>query len=67
VLQLISRRPDQHVAHKESVIGASAHHAYTYPVAFVPAGVAIDDVDTVPGVEVINGTFTIDTPYLNKY
>jgi hypothetical protein len=64
VFQLLSRWSDQHVTHEESVIGASAHHADAYPVALVPAGKSIDDVDAVPGVEVVNGTFTVDSPDL---
>jgi hypothetical protein len=66
VLQLFSRWPDQHVAHEEGMIGASAHHTDAYPVALVPAGVSVDDIDAVPGVEVVNGTFAVDPPDLDK-
>jgi hypothetical protein len=48
------------------MIGASAHHADAYPVALVPAGVSVDDIDAVPGVEVVNGTFAVDPPDLDK-
>jgi len=46
------------------VVGASANHSYAYPVADVPAGEAIDDIDAVPGVEVVDGTFAVDAPDL---
>jgi hypothetical protein len=65
VFKLFPRGSDQHVAHEESMVGASAHHADAYPVALVPASVSINDIDAVSGVEVINGTFTVDAPDLN--
>jgi hypothetical protein len=66
VLQLLSRWSNQHVAHEESVIGAGAHHSDAYPVALIPSGKSIDDIDAVPGVEVVNGTLTVDTPDLEN-
>jgi hypothetical protein len=46
------------------MVGASAHDTNAYPVALVPAGESIDDIDAIPGVEVINGTLTVDAPDL---
>jgi hypothetical protein len=46
------------------MVRASADHSYAYPVALIPAGESIDDVDAVPGVEVVDGTFTVDAPDL---
>lgn len=46
------------------MVGARADNADANAVAFIPAGEAIDDVDAFPGVEVVNGTLTVDTPDL---
>jgi hypothetical protein len=46
------------------MVGASADDTNAYPVALVPAGESIDDIDAIPGVEVINGTLTVDAPDL---
>ena len=46
------------------MVGTSADDAHADPVALVPSCEAIDDVDAVPGVEVINGTFAVDAPDL---
>jgi hypothetical protein len=48
------------------MIGTSAYHADAYPVALVPASISVNNIDTVPGVQVINGTFTVDTPDLER-
>lgn len=46
------------------MVRASAHNANAYPVALIPTGKSIDNVDTVPGVEIIDSTLTVDTPDL---
>jgi hypothetical protein len=46
------------------MVGAGADDAHLDAVLLVPAGVAIDDVDAVPGVEVVDGTLTVDFPDL---
>lgn len=66
VLELLPRGADQHVAHEEGVVGAGADNADAYPVALVPAGESIDDVDAVPGVEVVDGTLAVDAPDLGR-
>ena len=47
------------------MVSPSADNANAYPVAFVPASKSVDDVDTVPCVQVINSTFTVDAPDLS--
>lgn len=47
------------------MVGTSADDSYAYPVALIPAGKAIDDVDAVPGVKVVDSTLTVDTPDLD--
>ena len=64
VLELLLGGTDKHVAHEESMVGTSADDADAYPVALVPAGESIDDVDAVAGVEVVDSTLTVDTPDL---
>lgn len=64
VLKLFPRRADQHVAHEESMVGTSADDADAYPVALIPAGETVDNVDAVAGVEVVDGTLTVDAPDL---
>lgn len=51
---------NEHVSHEESVIGSCAHNAHFDAVSWVPAGVAVKNVQTVAGVEVVNGTFPIN-------
>ena len=65
MLELIPCWADQHVAHEEGVVGTGADDADAYPVALVPAGEAIDDVDALPGVEEIDSTLTVDAPDLD--
>jgi hypothetical protein len=46
------------------MVGARADNADTDPVLFVPASIAVDDVDAVAGVEVVDGTLSVDFPDL---
>ena len=46
------------------MVGAGADHAHVDPVALVPAGVPIDDVDAVASVEVVDRAFAVDAPDL---
>jgi hypothetical protein len=64
VLELLAARPDEHVAHEESMVGASADNADVDAVALVPAGETIDNVDAVAGVEVVDSALAVDTPNL---
>jgi hypothetical protein len=64
VLELLTRRADEHVPHEQGMVGAGADDTDANTVLFVPAGVTIDDVDAVAGVEVINGTLAVDLPDL---
>lgn len=64
VLQLLSRGADQHVAHEESVVRAGADNADAYSVALIPSCEAVDDIDALAGVEVVDGTLAVDAPDL---
>ena len=46
------------------MIGTGANDADIDSIALIPPGKAIDDIDSRPGVEVIDSTFSIDFPYL---
>jgi hypothetical protein len=48
------------------VVSASANHADSDPVALVPSGVTINDVDSVPGVQVVDSTLAVDSPDLKR-
>ena len=63
-LKLLGRGADKHVAHEQSVVGARADNTDADTVALIPAGVTIDDIDAVAGVEVVDSTLTVDTPDL---
>ena len=64
MFQLFSRGSDQHVAHEEGVVGAGADDAHANAVLLIPAGIAIDDVDAIPGVEVVDSALAVDFPDL---
>ena len=64
MLQLFARWTDEHVPHEEGMIGAGADDAHLDAVLLVPAREAIDNVDTIPSVEVVNGALAIDAPNL---
>ena len=46
------------------MVGTGADNAYTDAVAFVPSRKTIDDIDAIAGIEVVNGTLTVDAPDL---
>lgn len=64
VLEIFPIRADKHVAHKQSVVGAGADHAHLDAVFLVPSCEPIDDVDAISRVQVVNGTFPVDSPDL---
>ena len=46
------------------MVGPGADNAHADAVALVPASKAIDDVDAVAGVEVVDSALAVDTPDL---
>jgi hypothetical protein len=46
------------------MVGTGADNADADAVLLIPAGVAIDNVDAVAGVEIVDGTLTVDLPDL---
>lgn len=64
VLELLTGRADEHVAHEESMVGAGADDSDADSVLLVPSGVTVNDVDSRPCVEVVNSTLAVDLPHL---
>lgn len=50
MVELLTVRADQHVAHEEGVVGTSADNANADTVALVPASVTVNDIDAVTSV-----------------
>lgn len=64
VLELLGCRADQHVTHEQGMVGTGADDTDIDTIALVPAGKTVNDVDTIPGVEIVDGTLTVDSPDL---
>lgn len=64
MLKLFPLRADEHVAHEQSMVSAGADDTDVDAVTFIPSCVSIDNVDAISGVEVINGTLSVDSPDL---
>lgn len=63
-MQLFPRWPDEHVAHEEGMIRSSADNSYTDPVPLIPASVAIDDIDSIAGIQIVDSSLSVDPPHL---
>jgi hypothetical protein len=46
------------------VVGARADDAHLDAVLLIPASIAVNNVDAVPGVEVVDSTLAVDLPDL---
>ena len=46
------------------MVGTGADDTDIDTVALIPAGKTVNDVDTIPGVEVVDSTLTVDSPDL---
>lgn len=57
---------NEHSPHEEGVVGTSAHNADIESIALVPPGKAVNDIDAISGVEVVDGAFSIDAPDLRQ-
>ena len=65
-LELLGRWADEHVPHEQCMIGSGAHDTDIDAVPLVPSSEAVNDVDSVPCVQVIDGTLSIDSPNLER-
>ncbi len=46
------------------MIRSSTNNSHTDPVPLIPASIAINDIYSVAGVQVVNGAFSVDSPDL---
>ena len=46
------------------MIRSSTYDSHTDTVPLIPASIAINDIDSVAGVQVVDGAFSIDLPDL---
>lgn len=60
VLKFFLGGTDKHIVHEQCVIGAGADHPNLDAVLWIPSGKAVEDVDVVAGIEVIDGTFAVN-------
>lgn len=67
VLELLAGRADEHVPHEQGMVRAGADNADADPVLLVPAGIAVDDVDSRSRVQVVDSTLAVDFPDLSKH
>lgn len=64
MFEFLDGRTDKHVAHEQSMVSTGTDDSDSNSVAFIPSCKAIDDVDAVSCVQVVNGTFSVDSPHL---
>lgn len=46
------------------MIRSSANNSHTYTVTLIPASIAINDIDSVAGIQIVDGAFSVDPPDL---
>lgn len=60
VQQLLLGGADEHVVHEQAVVGAAGDHADLDAVGGVPPGEAVEHVQLVLGVQVVDGALAVD-------
>ena len=60
VFELLRRWSDQHVVHEQGVVGSGSDDSDLDSVLRIPTGEAVKDVDVLTGVQVVDGSFTVD-------
>ena len=65
MLKFFSGRPNEHVSHEQRVVGSCTNDPYPNPVPLVPTGISVNDIDTIPSIQVVNSSFPVNLPYLN--
>ena len=56
----LSQRASQSTHHEQSVVCSRGNDSDLDPVFWVPTGVTIEDVDVLSGVQVVDGSFSVD-------
>ena len=67
MFQLFSRRPNEHVAHEKGMVCTSADDSDVDAILLVPSGEAIDHIDSISSVQIIDRPFAIDLPDLELH
>ena len=64
MLQFLSRGTNEHVPHEQRMVSSGTDDSNIDPVSFIPACKTIDDIDAIAGVQVVDGSFSVDLPDL---
>jgi len=64
VRMLLSTGADKHIPHEQGMVSTGTDDANADSVALIPASEAVDDIDAIPSVQVINSTLSVDSPDL---
>ena len=46
------------------MIRSSTDNSYTDPVPLIPASIAINDIDSVAGIQIVDSSLSVDLPHL---
>lgn len=65
MLKLLPRGADKHVSHEQCMVRSGADDAHVDSITFVPTGKAIDNIDPISGVEIVDRTLSVDSPDLS--
>mmetsp|Transcript_41482 Transcript_41482/g.115795 ORF Transcript_41482/g.115795 Transcript_41482/m.115795 type:complete len:303 (-) Transcript_41482:473-1381(-) len=57
--ELLLRRRHQHVLHEEGVVCPSGYHAHWHSIVLVPAAEAVDHVQAIAGVQVVDSALAV--------
>lgn len=60
VFELLGSWSDQHVVHEQGVVGSRCDDSDLDSVLGIPTGETVKDVDVFTGIQVIDGSFTVD-------
>lgn len=64
MLKIFTVRSDEHIPHEQSMVGTGADNSDFDLILLVPSCKSVDDVDTVSGIQVIDSSFSVDSPDL---
>lgn len=65
-VQLLQSWAYEHVPHEQSMVSTGADDTNTDSAALVPSSIPIDDINSIPGVEIVYRTLPIDLPHLEQ-
>ena len=49
------------------MIRSSTNNSHANAVPLIPASIAINDIDSVAGIQIVDGSFSVDPPDLRLY